>query len=56
MQTNIQTIMQSERDSFLSQYYLDSEQLKAFNYMAACGSETFGFNSYRCEDCGHTYC
>lgn len=55
MQTNIQTIMQSERDSFLSQYYLDSEQLKAFNYMAACGSETFGFNSYRCEDCGHTY-
>lgn len=55
MQTNIQMIMQSEKDNFLSQHYLDSEQLKAFNYMAACGSETFGFNSYKCEDCGHTY-
>lgn len=55
MKTNIQIIMQSERDDFLSKYYLDSEQLKAFNYMAACKTETFGFNSYECEDCGHTY-
>jgi hypothetical protein len=55
MQTNIQIIMQSERDEFISKYYLDSQQLKAFNYMAACKTETFGFNSYECEDCGHTY-
>ena len=44
--------MNSERDSFLENNYLDSNELKAFNYIAACGSDTFGFNSYRCEDCG----
>ena len=55
MKNNIQIIMNSERDSFLENNYLDSNELKAFNYIAACGSDTFGFNSYRCEDCGRTF-
>ena len=55
MQNNIKISMNSERSTFLENHYLNSSELKAFNYIAACGSDTFGFNSYRCEDCGHTY-
>lgn len=53
MITNIQLIMQNERDNFLSHHHLSDEQLKVYNYLAACGTETFGFNSYVCEECGH---
>lgn len=55
MQNKIQNIMNGERDSFLENHHLDSNELKAFNYIAACGSDTFGFNSYRCEDCGRIF-
>lgn len=55
MQTSIQKIMEEEREDFLSQNYLNLHELKTFNFLAACGTDTFGFNSYICEDCGHTY-
>ena len=55
MQTHIQSIMQNERNSFLSKNHLNSYELKTYNYISACKTETFGFNSYKCEDCGRTY-
>lgn len=53
MITNIQLIMQNEKDDFLSRCCLNNEEFKTFNYMAACKTDTFGYNSYICEDCGH---
>lgn len=55
MKTIFQDILSNERHDFLKHNHLDDHQFKAFNYMAACGSETFGFNSYECEECGHKF-
>ena len=53
MPTRIQTILLSERDRYLATFHLSDHELRCYNYMAACGTETFGFNAYECEDCGH---
>lgn len=53
MSTVFQNILQNERKDFLSKNYLDSYELKTFNFMAACKTKTFGFNSYECEECGY---
>lgn len=53
--TNIQMIMQNEKNNFLSHHHLDDHERKVFNYLTACGTSTFGFNAYRCKDCGHTF-
>lgn len=51
--TIFQSIIHNERNRFLSAHHLNPHEFKVFNYMAACGSQTFGFNSYICQDCGH---
>ncbi|MCD7808060.1 MAG: IS91 family transposase [Erysipelotrichaceae bacterium] len=37
----------------MDKFFLDSHHLKAYNYMAACGTDVFGFNAYECEDCDY---
>lgn len=53
MSTVFQDILQNERQAFLARNHLDSYELKTFNFMAACKSKTFGFNSYECKECGY---
>ena len=53
MTTKIQTILLSEKNNYLKKYHLNAYELKCYNYMAACGTETFGYNAYECEDCGY---
>ena len=49
----ISRIFNTERSNFFLHHHLDDEQFKAYNYIAACGTDTFGFNTYMCEDCHH---
>lgn len=53
MTTKIQTILLSEKNNYLKKYHLNAYELKCYNYMAACGTETFGYNAFECEDCGY---
>lgn len=53
MPTKIQEILKNERSAFLNEHFLNEHELKCYNYMAACGTETFGYNAYECDDCGY---
>ena len=54
MQTNIQTIMNAEKNHLLNLHLLYSFSLKCFNQMALYGSEALDFNAYECKERGHT--
>ncbi len=53
MTTIFQHILKHERQNYMDSFFLDSYHLKTYNYMAACGTQVFGYNSYECEDCGY---
>lgn len=53
MLTKFQNILINEKSNYMSKYSLNDYELKCYNYMAACGTKTFGFNAYECNDCGY---